>query len=112
MKKHSIVFENSPACVEVFHSREGEMQKIGEIFDKTLVTKRNPAKHILRRYNAYGFNSDLINSNAFDTIVIIQEKPAPQLLITLEDAKTNAHVEMSDQEEQYFIPLDAFTVLK
>jgi hypothetical protein len=110
--KSTIVFQNAPDCVEVFHDSNGEMQKIGEIFGNTLVTKRNPAKHILRRYNAYGFNSDLINSGAFDVVVIIQEKPAPELLITLDELTTNAHVEVSNDEEQYFIPLENFTILK
>lgn len=107
--KHAINFYPSgDEKQDVFHGYEGTETKIGEVIASTLITWRDPAKHIYRKYNAYSFNCKLIESGKFDVVVIVQEKPAPELVISVDEIK-QCRVEMNGDEEQYFVPLEKFT---
>lgn len=81
---------------------------VGEIYGNTLVTKRDPTKHIMRRFNAYGINTEIINSGLFENVIF--EEPKQNLLITVDDMKTYSRIfHPEDEDEQYFIEIKYLT---
>lgn len=92
-------------CDTVMLPKNGEMKCVGEIYMKTtFVTKRDPTKHIMRQWNAYGFDMGIIDSGLFETIII--QEPKKQWLITVKDLKMYAQVQHPEGEDrQYFIDI-------
>jgi hypothetical protein len=85
-----------------------EKHYIGEIHHETLVVKRDRKKHLMKRWNAYGFNAELVDSGEIEVIVV--EEPGGQLLITAENVKTFGRIHQEEGwDKQYFVSLDQFT---
>lgn len=46
-----------------------ETHKIGELHEKTIVMLRDPDKHIMRKWNAYGIVAELVDSELIDEFI-------------------------------------------
>lgn len=103
--KTNLIFSSPDVYVKV----GDETRLIGEIKFTTLIAKRDPQKHIMKKWNAYGFSAELLESGKIKTILVIEPDGA-QLLITVIDAKSFGRIHQEDEwDRQYFIPIDKFT---
>jgi len=77
--------------------------KIGEIMEKTLVMKRNPEIHLMRQWNAYGINAQLVDKEIIDCVVIM-ETDGTNLFATTLDLKAHGRFyKGEDSEAEYYI---------
>ena len=84
---------------------ESEQRVIGEIHETTFVMERNPAKHLMRQWNAYGINAELIDSGVIENVVITEGKET--LYASVLDIKAHGRVYKEDGHElQYFLDRD------
>jgi hypothetical protein len=89
---------------------EPGMRKIGDVKldDKTLLLKRNKAKHLFKKNNSYGFNEYLIrNGQTFDKIMLADDDAVylfPKNLVT--DKGKYLYFKEEGFEKQIFLPLD------
>jgi len=99
MKKPKFTLQEGVECMSVMTPiGDGDaVHCIGEIYGTTFVTKRDPHKHTMRRWDAYGVNQDIIDSGLFD-IVVFQE-PLRSQMITVDDLKTFSRLEHPEGEE-------------
>lgn len=106
MTKVTLVPNTEKGCKRVMiPSGDGDLHQVGELFENTFVTKRNPEKHVMRQWNAYGITADVINSGFFEVIVF--QEPVDQFMITLEDFRRESRLEhIEGGVPQYFIPRD------
>lgn len=104
MTKVTLVPNTERGCKRVMiPSDDGSLRQVGELFENTFVTRRDPKKHVMRQWNAYGITADVINSGFFEVIVF--REPADQFMITLEDFRRESRLEHVEGEvPQYFIP--------
>lgn len=87
-----------------------EKHHIGEIHHRTLVVQRDPKKHLMKKWNSYGFNAELIDSDKIGAVLV--EENGKQLLITVENIKTFGRLHQEEGwDKQYFISLDQFAKL-
>lgn len=89
--------------VNVILDNDGNERLIGELHDKTFVTYRNPKKHLMRKWDAYGISSQIVNSSRVETIVVIEEGVSYPISIERVKAYGRIHEEKGF-ESQYFIP--------
>jgi hypothetical protein len=93
----------------LIHMAEGT-QIIGELHENTLVIKRDPEKHLMRRWNAYGINAQAIDELPIEFIVI--EEGEKTLMVSKQELKANGRFYQEEgQEPQYFIDRDSLTKL-
>ena len=84
----------------------GVEKMIGELHDSTFVTKRDPKKHLMRKWNAYGINAQLIDSSRVKTVVIVEDSNR-QFIIDKDELKSKSRFYKEDgKEPQYFISRD------
>ncbi len=84
-----------------------ELKTLGELYGTTLVTLRDPAKHLMKKWNAYGFNAELIDSGIIDVIVILFPAGMKRKVVTVEDIKTQGQLQHPEgHEPQYFIGVE------
>jgi hypothetical protein len=103
--KRKFTIVHGTECDSIMMPHGEETKCVGEIYGNTLVTKRDPLKHIMRRWNSYGINKDIIESDLFDTVVI--QEPTQSRMITVEDLKTFSRLEhLEGEDPQYFVPID------
>ena len=95
---------------KVLLTYNGETRIIGELHDRTLVTERVPEKHLMRKWNAYGFNVELIDADICDVFVI--QEPKRTIFTTADDIRAHGRVfKEEDFEPQYFLGLEYFQKL-
>jgi hypothetical protein len=88
---------------------EGHERHIGELHERTLVTFRDPEKHLMRKWNAYGFNKTVIDSGLIDMVVITFPDKS-SAFISVDDIKLEGRVDATMNEEpQYFVDIFKFT---
>lgn len=88
----------------VLKTDAGQTKNIGEIIDRNLIVFRDPQKHLMRKWNSYGFNGQIIDSGMVDTI-IIQEKDGGNFMVTIDQVKALGRYHREPGEEpQYFVP--------
>jgi hypothetical protein len=97
--KLTIVGEN------VFLDSPGERNKIGEIHENTFVTHRIRSKHLMRKWNAYGINAQIIDNPAIENVVIVEGDKSYLIPKQRIKAEGRYHRE-EDLEPQYFIGID------
>jgi len=85
-------------------------RNIGEVKldDKTLLLKRNKAKHLFKKNNSYGFNEYLIeNGKTFDKIMLADDDAVYLFPKTLVKEKGNyLYFKQEGFEKQIFLALD------
>jgi len=88
---------------------EGHEREIGELHEGTMVTYRDPSKHLLRKWDAYGFNKEAIDSGLFTMVSVILPNDKYGF-ISVDEIKTFGRVDSSTSEEpQYFVQQDKLT---
>lgn len=107
MKKPFHILKGHDCDSVMVIGHDGHEKCVGEIYGNTFVTKRTPAIHTLRRWNAYGIDESIINSGLFDMIVF--QEPEDSWMITLEDFKSHAHASKEEEGSQLFIPKNFLT---
>lgn len=81
----------------------GVEKMIGELHDSTFVTRRDSKKHLMRKWNAYGINAQIIDSSRVKTVVI-QEDSNKRYIIDKDELKSKSRFYKEDgNEPQYFI---------
>jgi hypothetical protein len=84
---------------------------IGEVKARTLTVKRDPIKHLFRKFNAYGFSYDVMKqgSQYFDKVEVNTGFETLQTTrnFVLKHGKY-LHFKRNDLERQIFLPLDEF----
>lgn len=89
----------------ILHTAE-ESHVIGELHENTLVVKRDPEKHLMRRWNAYGINAQVIDELPIEFIVI--DEGENTLMVSKLELKANGRFHQEEgQEPQYFIGRDS-----
>jgi hypothetical protein len=84
-------------------NKHGDEKVIGELYDSTFVTQRDPDKHLMRRWDAYGINAELIDSGDIETIIIVEN--GKNQFVTAADVKTHGRYHKEEgHDAQYFIP--------
>ena len=84
---------------------------IGKVDKRTLTVKRDPSKHLFRKFNAYGFSYDVMKqgSRYFDKIEV--NTGFETLQTTREYLLKHGkylHFKQNDLERQIFLPLEDF----
>lgn len=83
--------------------KEDVLRQVGELVENTFITKRDPEKHVMRRWNAYGIAADIIDSGLFEVVVF--QEPTASFMITVDDIKIESRLEHVEGEQvQYFVP--------
>lgn len=81
---------------------KGDEKVIGELYDTTFVTQRNSEKHLMRKWDAYGINSEIIDSGNVESIIIIED--GKNQFVTVNDVKTHGRFHKEEgHDAQYFI---------
>lgn len=89
----------------VFLDSKNERQKIGEIHENTFVTHRIRSKHLVRRWNSYGLNAQIIDNPIVENVIIVEGDK--QYFIPKERIKAEGRYHKEeDREPQYFIEVD------
>lgn len=93
---------------KLFVQKEGARKReIGELDSRTLTVHRNPKLHLLRKWNAYGFNHELMNDDRFFDVIIIEEPENKRYIVSREDIMRYGRVYQAPEfEKQIFISLD------
>jgi hypothetical protein len=105
--KTQLIYDGNHVFVQVGE----EKRHVGEIKGKTLVVERDREKHLMKKWNSYGFNSEIID-NGTVTAVVIKEKDGNNFLITADNVKTFARIHQEEGwDKQYFIGLEHLTKL-
>lgn len=103
--KPKFTIQHGTECDSIMMPHGEELKCVGEIYGSTFVTKRDPNKHLMRKWNAYGISKDIIDSGLFDTVVI--QGPSASRMISVEDLETFSRIEhLEGEETQYFVPVD------
>lgn len=93
---------------DVFVMVGEEKHHIGEIHHGTLIVTRHPEKHMMKKWNAYGVNAEIIDSGLIKMFIV--ESNRKQLLISVEDVKAFGRLHQEEGwDKQYFVPIDQFT---
>jgi hypothetical protein len=102
--KSNLIF--SPPAV--FVETNGEQRLIGEIHFETLIVIRDPEKHLMKKWNAYGFNCELIDSGKVK-VVIVRQPDSSQLIITVDNLLSFGRIHQEEGwDKQYFVELKDF----
>ncbi len=113
MKKTRIHVEHGKEAKHIHllpKDADDELRVLGELFGTTLVTHRDPAKHLMRKWDAYGFNAELIDSGLIDVVVILFPTGMKRKVVTVEDIKTYGQIQHVEEfEPQYFIGVEHLT---
>jgi hypothetical protein len=105
--KTELTFDGNHVYVKVGE----ESRHVGEIKGRTLVVERDREKHLMKKWNAYGINSEIID-NGTVTAVVIKEKDGTNYLITCDNLKNFARIHREEGwDSQYFIELQHLTKL-
>lgn len=92
--------------INVILDNDGDERIIGELRGNTFITHRNPAKHLMRKWDAYGINAEVVESPRVDTVVIVEE--GVSFPITTQEIKVLGMFNTQGEfESQYFIPRSA-----
>jgi hypothetical protein len=95
---------------KVFVQTAEDTYYVGELHENTLVVKRNPDKHLMRKWNAYGINAQVIDELSIEFIVIEEGEKA--LMISKQELKANGrYYQEEKQDAQYFIDRDSLKKL-
>lgn len=87
----------------LLHRPGEEYLKIGELRERTLIMNRNPDIHLMRQWNAYGINAELVDNNLIDSIVV-SEPNEVNLFVSLLDIKAHGRYHTNENgEHQYYI---------
>lgn len=82
---------------------ESNYRFIGFLLDKSLITFRDKSKHLVNKYNAYGFSNAVIEGLQIETIVVYEEHRVASIIIR--EWHEVIHVEkLGNFEIQMFIP--------
>lgn len=101
----NIVFKN-PYILLI--NDKGDEKVIGELYDTTFVTQRDPDKHLMRRWDAYGINAELIDSGDIETIIIVEN--GTNRFVTAADVKTHGRYHKQEgNDAQYFVSRELLT---
>jgi hypothetical protein len=93
----------------LLHTSE-DSHVLGELHEGTLVIKRDPEKHLMRRWNAYGINAQVIDELPIEFIVI--EEGEKNWMISKQEVKANGRYHQEEgQEPQYFVDRDSLNKL-
>lgn len=89
--------------IDVILDNDGDERLVGVLRGNTFITYRNPDKHLMRKWDAYGINSEVVDSPRVETVVIVENgKSFP---ITTQQIKVlGIFSNQGDFESQYFIP--------
>ena len=87
-----------------------EERFVGEIHERTLFIERNPEKHLMKKWKAYGINAQAVQSDLIDAVLLTVD--GQQYLATPDIIKTHGRLhKFEDFEEQYFLALEHFEKL-
>lgn len=80
---------------------------IGEIHENTFVTERNRDKHLMRRWNAYGINAEIIDKEIVENIVVVEVPEKKAFAVSAKDVKAFGRYHQEEGfEPQYFIGVE------
>lgn len=92
-----------------------QMKTIGELNNRVLRIKRDRDKHLMRKFNAYGFAKQLIEETFFDHVHIVETQPQGivNYLIDRNDILTSGlYYKAEEFEKQIFVDLDTLQKYK
>jgi hypothetical protein len=92
--------------IDVLIKKDEKFSKVGELFGKNLVMKRDPEKHIMRKFNAYGFSKDLIESDFFDHLTVLEPKNVMYVMSRVDLMAEGRYFKADNLERQIFVPLE------
>lgn len=87
-----------------------KFKKLWTFKGKIFRTRRDPKKHIMRKLNAYGFNSECLNQvyKANNDAVIVVSEKYTDLIISVKDALEVWTYLSFNWELQVFVPIEKF----
>lgn len=101
----SIKIENEVIYVQI----DNEWRNIGVIRNRVLNVHRNYSKHLMRNFNAYGFNKNVIESDKYFDYVALQETNMDEkniYFIPREDVLLEGRLYKAEgYDSQYFMSL-------
>jgi hypothetical protein len=98
--------EITPKGDVLLHLPGEEYLKIGELREKTLIMNRNPDLHLMRQWNAYGINAEIVDNDIIDSVVI-SEPNKVNLFASVLDVKAHGRYHTNENgEHQYYLDKD------
>jgi hypothetical protein len=95
---------------KIYLTRGDDQIHIADIHENTIVVQRDPEVHLMRKWNAYGINAELVDSGIAENLVI--QEPNRALMITISDLKAHGRYHKEEEQEaQYFIDLTKMSKL-
>lgn len=101
----NIKVENETIYVQI----DGDWRNIGVVRNRVLNVYRTRSKHLMRNFNSYGFNKDIIESDKLFDYVALQETNMDEkniFFIPREDILLEGLLYKAEEfESQYFLSL-------
>jgi hypothetical protein len=98
-KKGNIIIQHDNKIV--LHLGD-ESHILGELMMNTLVISRNPEKHLMRQWDAYGINAQVLEREDIEQVVVIEGDNTYSISKKALLAHGRYH-KAEEQEPQYFI---------
>ncbi len=92
--------------IDVLIKKGEKFSKVGELFGKNLVMKRDPTKHVMNNFKAYGFSKDLMESDFFEHLTVLEPGNVMYVLSRTDVLVEGKFFKADNLERQIFVPLD------
>lgn len=97
---------------KIYHQRLGKWHEIGEtdFSRRTLTVRRNKKEHFMRAFDGYGFNKEVIESDRFFDVIILEETDEEEqntYLLPREDVALEGKLYQAEgYERQIFLSME------